>query len=448
MKNKTHRNPWSFMPVLDFLMGISHGFASQFLNLVFKTMGASNTIVGLVSLLQLPLGLKAFWAPVVQQWGTYRQTALRMLFVFAALIGCMAAVFLLPVPGLMWLLAAFFFVTIFVISFFLIGYGGYKVSALTGKEIALFAGISSAVFRLGLLFGNSFLLILVGKIADKMNYNVGWSVGFAILAMLVAGLALYLKFILPHPPSDKGKEHKLTPKSYMDTFVGFFKKQGGWLIVLYLFTCRMGEGIMNVIKNPFVLDPLEEGGLGMSVADIGVMGPFTLVTLILAGIAGGLIVKAFGLRKCFFAMGALMFVPNLAFSLLAKYPQTDLIEFWGLAINPWLLGAFLIEIVGYGLSFATVVTFSALIAKTAGANKATFAAITSSVNLLGFTLGGSMSGAIQEAIGYFWTFNASILLSLPGWILILFLPIRRIQAESDALDVEAAAVEAERKGLL
>ncbi len=129
-----------------------------------------------------------------------------------------------------------------------------------------------------------------------------------------------------------------------------------------------------------------------------------------------------------------MFLPNACFSWLANNPHYELIQMGSLRINPWVLGAMIVEIAGYGISFAATVTFSALIAKTAGANKATFGAITGSVNLLGFMLGGAVSGVIQEAVGYFWAFNASILLSLPGWILILFLPVKRIVEESEKMD--------------
>jgi len=438
MNSKKHRSPWIFIPPIDFLWGIFNGFASQYVNLVFKTMGASNVIVGLASLLQLPMGFKALWAPAVERWGTYRSVVLTNLLVIAFLIGCMAGVFLLPINTMV-VIAVMFFVTIFVISFFEIAYVGYRVSALTGSQIALFAGISTAMIRFGIMFGNSFLIILVGKIQERMqSYSIAWAVVFGIVALFIVAITGYLKWVLPFPASDSKNDSKLTPKTYLASFTNFFKKPGGVIILIYLFTCRFGEGVLNVIKNPFLLDPVSEGGLGMTVTDIGVMGPFIIVALIISGIIGGILVKTVGLRKCFFVMGALMFFPNAAFSWLAVHPRYEMIQMGTLQINPWVLGAFLVEIIGYGISFAATVTFSALIAKTAGKNKATFGAITGSINLLGFTLGGAVSGLIQETVGYFWTFNMSILLSLPGWILILFLPVKRIMDESDQMDRDEA----------
>ncbi|MEI8207175.1 MAG: MFS transporter [Kiritimatiellales bacterium] len=432
-----HRSPWAFMPCLDFVYGIFNGFASQYVSLVFKTMGASNAIVGLTSLLQLPMGLKALWAPAEDRWGTYRSVMLTNLLVIAFMIGCMAGVFLLPF-NTMAVIAGMFFLTILVITFFEVSYVGYRVSALTGSQIALFAGISSALFRLGLMFGNSVLIILVGKIQERtQSYNVAWAVVFGLVALSVAAIALYLKRILPYPASDSKNSSKLTPKSYLASYTSFFKQHRGAVILVYLFTCRLGEGMLNVIKNPFFLDPVEKGGLGMSLTDIGIMGPFVIIALIAAGIIGGIIVKTVGLSKCFFALGLLMFLPNACFSWLALYPKYEMVEFFGVTVNPWVLGSLVIEIIGYGLSFAAIVTFAALIAKNAGTNKATFGAITGSVNLLGFMLGGAFSGIVQEHVGYFWTFNITMLLSIPAWILILFLPVGEIMEKSAQLDAEA-----------
>ncbi|MEI8205898.1 MAG: hypothetical protein WCG03_03380 [Kiritimatiellales bacterium] len=434
---KKQRGPWVFVPCLGFTDGIFNGFASQYVNLVFKTMGASNTIVGLANLLQLPMGFKALWAPAVERWGTARSVLLTNMLVIAFLIGCMAGIFMLPLNTTV-AIAGMFFLTIVVISFFEIASGAYRVSALTGGQLALFAGISSAAFRLGALFGNSFLIILVGKIHERMqSYHIAWAAVFGLVALIVVAVTFYLKTILPRPVCDFKNESKLTVKNYLMSFAGFFTQPGGIVISVYLFLCRFGEGMLCVIKNPFFMDPADKGGMGMSLTDVGIMGPFVIIAMTLAGIAGGIIVKVVGLKKSFFALGILMFVPHACFSWLALYPKYGMIKLFGMNINPWVLGATVIEVIGYAMAFAAIVTFSSLLSKNAGANKATFGAVAGSFNLLGFMLGGAASGIVQEQVGYFWTFNITILLAIPAWILILFLPLRQIIEKSAQLDAES-----------
>ncbi len=429
-------SPWTFIPIMGFMDGIFNGFAAQYVTLVFKTMGSSNTIVGLASLLQLPLGFKALWAPAVERWGSCRSVMLTTMLAISFMIGCMAGLFMISANTMVWI-ASMFFLTAVVISFFEIGNGGYRVSVLTGSQLALFAGISSAAFRLGGLFSNSFLIILVGKIQERMqSYNIAWAVVFGIVAVFIAAIMLYMKWILPFSTGDLKNESKLTAKTYLLSYVSFFKQPGGVIIIIYLFMCRFGEGMLAVIKNPFFLDPAGKGGIGLSLAEIGIMGPFIIIALTISGIVGGVIVKIVGLRRCYLIMAILMFLPNACFSWLAMNPKYEMVELFGININPWVLGITLIEVIGYGLSFAAVITFSQLVAKNAGIHKATFNAIAGSLNLMGFLTGGALSGVVQEQVGYFWTFNTTILLSIPILFIIPYLPLRQIVEKSAQLDAD------------
>ncbi len=442
-----HKPAWKFMPLLEYVNGLAHDFSGVFLTMVYKTLGASNSMVGLAASLQIPLAFNALWAPLVERMGSYRSNMLRMLF--AIIMG----VFILSgslyfIGDNFLLLSCIYLGIIITMSFFEISNRGYKVSALNADEIALYSGINVACYRLGLMTGSALLLYFTGIIAEDHGYEFAWGVIFAITGVFLLALWLYLRMTLPYPVKDTGDHVKLTPRVYGQIFMAFARQNAGLTILAFLFLSRFGEGLCKYILMPFCLDPAEAGGLGMNLKLLGVMSPFTMTTMIIAGIIGGILVKCFKLHRMLFILMPFMFIPNLIYSYYAFHPHREIhslaISFWGLLSDPWILeanlwvlGANMIEIFGYGISFAPIVVLVDLVSKNAGDNKATFGAIAGGILLLGYIMGGTVSGFIQESVGYFWTFNISVLVTIPAWALILKLPLREIEAKSERIDHES-----------
>lgn len=442
-RQKTQSSPWSFVPIAEFVYGLLRNYTGMFPSLIFKTLGASNAVVGFSYLLAMPLGFNVLWAPVVERMGTHRSNFLRALFLFAIWSLLLGIVFFLPYESL-WLPVLLFFTASFIMSVFDMAYLGYKVTALSNRELELFTGVGNAFFRMGVMAGSTFMVYLVGVAFDATgDYRTAWAwilTGGA--AILFVGW-LYLRAILAYPAGDTGTKTKLTLALYGESFFRFIRQPRGLVITLYLFLTPFGEGLLAGMKTPFYIDSMESGGLGMDLKAIGAMAPVSTTTMILTGIVGGLLVQKWGLARCLFPLGFLMFVPNIGVAILPLIQDTaaryfDLSIFGGLEIQVyywvWLMN--LIEIAGYGLAFAAYLTFGALLIKTGGQNKATYAALVGSLTLVGYLTGGGVSGVIQESVGYFWTFTASFLISVPAWLMILALPLREIIANSEAADVE------------
>jgi PAT family beta-lactamase induction signal transducer AmpG len=442
-QQKTHASPWFFVPCAEFVYGLLRNYSGMFPSLIFKTLGASNAVVGFSYFLTFPLGFNVLWAPIVERLGTHRSNFLRSLLAFTFWSALLGGVFFLPLEGLL-LPALLFFGASFILSVFDMAYLGYKVSALSNRELELFTGVGNAFFRMGVMAGSTFMIYVVGVLFDRTgDYRSAWGIVLLAASGLMAVAWIFLRCTLVYPPSDTGTTSKLTPQIYAKSFTDFIRQPRGWLITIYLFLAPFGEGLLAGMKTPFYIDPLEDGGLGMDLKAIGVMAPVSTTIMILTGIAGGLIVRKFGLRRCLFPLGFLMFVPNMGIALLPLFQQQASVshefQLFGrmeIAIFPWVWIANFIEIAGYGIAFAAYLTFTAFLIKTGGHNKATFAALVGSITLVGYTGGGGISGIIQESVGYFWTFALSIVVSIPAWLLILALPIKQIVHNAELADQE------------
>jgi len=437
---KTHVSPWSFVPCTEFFAGLMRDYASAFPSLIFKTLGASNAVVGFTYFLTLPLGFNVLWAPFVERLGTYRQNFLRSLLAITIWSALLGGVFFLPIQGLMPLAIAFLGAA-FIISVFNMAYLGFKVSALSNRELELFTGVGNSFYRIGAMTGTTLMVYLVGLLFDRMgSYRPAWGIILLAGSFAMGGAWLYLRAVLAYPPSDTGTTTKLTPAVYLKSFTDFIRQPRGWFITGFLLLAPFSEGLLSGMKTPFYLDPPEKGGLGMDLKAIGVMAPISTTIMILSGIVGGIIVRKFGLRRALFPMSLVMLVPHVAIILLPVFREHAMQSFHigsaGFVVYPWVWTANFIEISGYGLGFAAYLTFTAFLIKTGGHNKATFAALVGAFSVIGYTAGGGVSGIIQEHVGYFWTFALSIVVAIPAWLLIPFIPLRQILQRAEQADHE------------
>jgi MFS transporter, PAT family, beta-lactamase induction signal transducer AmpG len=107
-------------------------------------------------------------------------------------------------------------------------------------------------------------------------------------------------------------------------------------------------------------------------------------------------------------------------------------------VNPWALGALLIEAFGYGMGFAS---FGFLHCEASrGPYRATFFALMTSTMILSWTLTGSLSGLIQARVGYVTLFILSVVFALPGILIIRWLPLRELEARGKQEDAIRHAV--------
>ena len=186
---------------------------------------------------------------------------------------------------------------------------------------------------------------------------------------------------------------------------------------------------------PFLLDKTYLGGLGSSVQEVGTMyGILGVVSLLVGGITGGILLKYYKLKKILFPLALTMHLPNLLFLYLAMaqpsgnatidlsllinfiFPDSEIV----FSVNPIAQLCIIAEQFGYGLGFSGFMVFLLYISK--GKYKTSHYALSTGFMALGMLIPGFFSGLLQEAVGYSVFFLISFLATIPGMILLFYLP--------------------------
>ncbi len=246
------------------------------------------------------------------------------------------------------------------------------------------------------------------------NIPLAWSITFYVIAGLFFLFFIWHKFILPYPPTDKAAlSGGNILKEFFRTFALFFKKKRIGLILAFLLLFRFAEAQLVKLASPFLLDTKEVGGLGLTTAEVGfVYGTIGILFLTLGGILGGIAASKKGLKFWLLIMVAAINLPDLVYVYLAyAQPENFLI------INICVA----IEQFGYGFGFTAYMLF--LIYVSEGEHKTAHYAIGTGFMALGMMIPGMFSGWLQELIGYQNFFIWVMIATIPGFIIVKYLPV-------------------------
>ena len=403
----TTRSPWAWVPSLYFAQGLPYVTVMSLSVVLYKNLGISNTDIALyTSWLYLPWVLKPLWSPLAELFGTKRAwIAVLQFFVGAALAGVALTI---PTDKAFQLSLAVLWLMAFASASHDIAADGYYMLALPQHSQAAFVGVRSTFYRLANITGQGALVYLAGELTERTGSVVtAWNWVFWGLAALFAALAAWHAFVLPRPASDvrgagSGAARGLVAE-FFAVFASFFKKPGIAVTLGFLLLYRFPEAQLLKLASPFLLDPVEQGGLGLSTKAVGIAyGTVGLIALTVGGLVGGWIISRIGLKRALWPLVAAMHVPNVAFLLLALTHPTDLAV---------ISAALAVEQFGYGLGFTAYLMYMILVAD--GEKKTAHYAICTGFMALGMMIPGMWSGWLQDHIGYVPFF---------GWVLVATLP--------------------------
>ena len=386
-------SPWAWVPTLYFAEGLPY-IAVMTLSLVmYKRMGISNTEVALYTgWLNLPWVIKPLWSPFIDLMRTKRWWIVTMqLLIGAALAGI---AFLIPADHFFQSTLALFWLMAFASATHDIAADGFYMLGLTPHQQALFVGIRSTFYRLATIAGQGLLIMFAGYLEKSARgIPFAWSMTFLLLSGLFLAVFVYHTFVLPHPKSDR-RAATLSASSlwreFLLTFRSFFQKEGIGVALLFMLFYRFPEAQLAKMGIPFLLDPVSEGGLGMTTEQIGfTQGTVGIIGLTIGGILGGIAVSRHGLKHWLWPMVWAISLPDLVYVYLSYFPETILL---------WVNVCIFVEQFGYGFGFTAYMMY--LIYFSRGTHSTAHYAICTAFMALGMMLPGMAAGWLQEQLGY------------------------------------------------
>ncbi len=385
-----------------------------------KSLGMDNSTIGLwTSAFYIPWTIKFLWAPLVDLYSTKR-TWIVVAQAVLAFLSFGLAITILSKEALqvkIWLLLLIAFVS----ATHDIAIDGYYIGILDSEKQALFVGVRNAVYKVAWLFGSGALVFLAGNWAQNHgnsshSISTGWCISFLVCTVVFLCASLFHLVVLPKELIEKPDSKKPsgpTVATFTKVFTSFFGQPRIALVVTYILIFRMGDAFLLKMAQPFLIDPIDKGGLDISLANIGIIyGTIGVIFLLIGGLIGGWLVSKYGLKRCLLPTAVVQNTAILLYCGLASWkPQI-----------PVVCVANAIEQLAYGLGTSAYTVFLLSVVKKQ--YKAAHYAIATALMALGLMLPGAISGYLADYLGYQNFFLFAFITSLPGIICIFYLPIQ------------------------
>ena len=381
------------MPTLYFAEGIPYFIVNVISVTMFKRLGMSNGDLAMyTSLLYLPWVIKPLWSPFVD---VIRSKRWWILVMQALCTAGFAALALSVSPDAFGLLLVIFYVIAFASATHDIAADGFYMLALGQKQQSVFVGIRSTFYRIASVFGQGVIVVLAGVLEERLGtIPRAWSVTLLVCAVLFGLVTLWHWRFLPkveteEPRSGAGETQRIF-RGFAQAWMTFFQKPGVWLAIVFMLLYRLPEAFSVKMLTPFLLDPVEAGGLGLSTAQSGlVYGTVGVIALTVGGILGGLYAARVGLRRAMWPMSMALALPCAVYLLLAAVQPSAL---WSIYL------CVAADQFGYGFGFTAYMLYMMQFSE--GEFKTSHYAICTAFMALSMMIPGLFAGWMQERLGY------------------------------------------------
>lgn len=420
MNRKLSKNPWSWVPSLYFAEGLPYVAVMTISLVLYKQLGLTNAeITFYTSWLYLPWVIKPLWSPFVDIIKTKRWWIITMQLLIGAAFGGVA----FTIPTDFWLQGTlcFFWLMAFSSATHDIAADGFYMLGLDEHKQAWFVGIRSTFYRLATIFGQGFLVMVAGnlQVIFRGSIRYSWSLMFYGVTGLFVALWLWHSFVLPCPMSDRKRLNANANDIWMELwrsiktfFTKFPLKETVWAF-LFMLLYRMPEGLLAKVSSLFLIDSGNNGGLGLSPQEYGlVQGTVGIVGLTIGGILGGMAAGKDGLKRWLWPMVCAITLPDLVYVYLSYAMPASLA-----IVNVCVF----VEQFGYGFGFTAYMLY--LIYYSQGEYKTSHYALCTALMALSMMLPGLVAGWLQELVGYFWFFVIVVLLCAMTFIVSAFVKI-------------------------
>ncbi len=410
----THKpTTWCWVLTANFGEGLPYTIVNTVMVALLADMGIGNGPAAMIpSLLALPWMWKFLWSPFVDTYSTKRRWMIAMQVVIATVLAVMALSL-----GFSWWLAVVVLgsaLAALASATYDVACDGYYMLALPAKDQAFFVGIRSTAYRLGMLFGSGFLLML----ADDGSVSA-WQQTFLVSAALMFLLALVHKWVLREPSRnntatcrENGENGERSLREVLTSFLRLHHGRELLFMLLFIFTYRLGEAFLTKVTMLFLKDSVANGGLGLDNGQYGLLyGTLGTLSLTIGGILGGICISRWGLARCIIPMVICLDVPDLLYVWLSSQALTAEVP------SLFTIGACVsIEQLGYGFGFSAFMIYLLECAK--GPYETSHYAFLTALMAFGLLVPSTLSGYVQEALdSYLSYFILVCVLTVPGIIM-------------------------------
>lgn len=384
MKNN---RPYTWVPSLYFAEAVPYMAVMTLSVILYARLGLSNTELALYTgWLYLPWVIKPLWSPVVDALRTKRWWIVTMQL----LIGASLAGVALTLQASWWLKGSLVFFWLMALSSAThdIAADGFYILGLNKKEQALYVGIRSTTYRLGMIFCQGLLVVLAGWLETQYDVLLAWSVTMGVLAVVMIAMAFWHVYSMPKVEASNGMQDR--KGLFGPTLKVFAHKPHLWSALLFMLLFRFPEAQLAKMAQPFMLRPFEEGGLALDTVDIGVIyGTVGVVALLVGGILGGFFVSRHGLKRWWWPMVIAISVPDLVYIYFAVcQPSNVALVYGGVAF----------EQLGYGFGFTAYSLF--LVYFSRGERSTSVFSLCTALQALGMMLPGLIAGWLADVLGF------------------------------------------------
>lgn len=399
------KSPYAWVPSLYFAEAVPYMAVMTLSVIMYTNLGLSNTELALyTSWLYLPWVIKPLWSPLVDSMRTKRWWIVAMQVLAG---GALAAV-ALTLQTSWWLKGSlcFFWLMAFGSATHDIAADGFYILGLNEQQQALFVGIRSTAYRVGMIFCQGLIVVFAGYMSEEYGFSVGWTVTMLLLAVVMLLLANWHVLTVPKVERVQENENE-EAENEMDeleceegldgvirgfwlTIRTFFRKPHLLSAVLFMLLFRFPEAQLAKMAQPFMLRDITEGGLQLNTIDVGVAyGTIGVIGLLLGGIVGGILVSRNGLKRWWWPMVLAISVPDLVYVFFALFqPSNIYIIYIGVAI----------EQLGYGFGFTAYSLF--LVYFSRGERSTSVFSLCTALQALGMMLPGMMAGWLADTLGF------------------------------------------------
>lgn len=418
----TYRSPIFWVPTVYFAMGLPFVSLSMVSVLMFSDMGISNSQIAFwTSLIMLPWFLKALWSPLLELFNTKKHFVILTEFI-TSICFCLIA-FSLHLPNFFVYSIAFMGVMAISGATHDVAGDGVYISELNPSQQAKYIGWQGAFYNLAKIITNGLLVYLAGWLKELLGIQEAWMVITLLSGFLIASIAFYHLRSLPSSETfNKNKTYQNIDalKSFWAVIRLFFTKKHIIYYILFIVLYRFAEGFAMKIAPLFLKAPVQEGGLGLSIKEIGIIyGTFGTVAFILGSVIAGYYISKKGLKRTLFILCCFFNIPFVVYLLLAIYQPNSL----------WVIStAIIFEYFGYGFGFVGLMLF--MMQQIApGKHKMAHYAFATGIMNLGIMIPGMISGYMSEQLGYCNFFIWVLIATIPAFIVTWLVPFTYSESE-------------------